>query len=390
MKKVAARGVGYGDRSTYTDASINYTPTGGITTIKTMSDMKFPENIKFFIETIIKWLKNLIAFALKAIKNLIKIICGAEVDKDELKEAKEKLHVEFKKTKTYHAVGTPIISSKPGQVEMRVLNQNELQRIGITESALLEDDKKDNALSGPVVISIDMSKDVLALKEFMNHFFKLYDNAFGSNEEFLFGTEDVELLLKAFNTVRENLESGNTTFYSIAGRAMEVDMIDADRMRDAAYKTKVNVDALSKAYSDTFARIQDILKVIQSKSLMQSVNSVTSFKILSHATAGVALDLLNALEPRIKEATILEKRLDKVQNMYEKLIKALQKNMGVIGAFGKVTYVSQYQNQVTNLFNSARYTSQIISMRISALALYLKEMKDLKEMLKILTNFSSR
>jgi hypothetical protein len=76
--------------------------------------------------------------------------------------------------------------------------------------------------------------------------------------------------------------------------------------------------------------------------------------------------------------------------MYEKLIKELQKNVGIIGAFGKVTYVSEYQNQISNLFNSARYTSQMISMRISALALYLKYLKDMKEILKLLSKFNDK
>jgi hypothetical protein len=385
MKKIASRAVP-SLNSTYNDdrPGINYTPEAGLVVTKTLSDMKFPENIKFFIETIIKWLVNLVKFVLKAIKNLIKIITGESGDKDEMRKAAEALRLNFKKSRVYQTVGTPIVGKVKGNVDVRMMDPSEVVKVGIfSESCILHEDKA-------IAISLDVSKDVLSLKEFANHFFKLYDNAFGSNEEYLFGTEDVELLLKAFNTVRQNLESGRLTHYSINGRLAELDMIDADRIRDAVYKTKVNTDALTSAYSQTFAKIQDIIKVIQSKSLMQSVDSVVSFKILSHATSGAALDLLEAVSPRIKEAVVLEKRLAKVQNMYEKLIKELQKNVGIIGAFGKVTYVSEYQNQISNLFNSARYTSQMISMRISALALYLKYLKDMKEMLKLLSKFNDK
>ncbi len=384
MEKLASRAVP-SLNSTYSNddkAGINYTPEAGLVITKTISDMKFPENIKFFIETIIKWLVNLVKFVLKAIKNLIKIITGENGDKDEMRKAADALRLNFKKSKVYQTVGTPVVGKVKGNLDVRMIDQSDIAKVGIfSESCVLHEDKA-------LAISLDISKDVLALKEFTNHFFKLYDNAFGSNEEYLFGTEDVELLLRAFNTVRQNLETGKLTHYSINGRLAEIDMIDADRIRDAAYKTKVNIDALTKAYSQTFAKIQDIIKVIQSKSLMQSVDSVISFKILSHATSGAALDLLEAVNPRIQEAAILEKRLTKVQGMYEKLIKELQKNVGIIGAFGKVTYVSEYQNQISNLFNSARYTSQMISMRISALALYLKYLKDMKEMLKLLSKFN--
>ena len=66
-----------------------------------------------------------------------------------------------------------------------------------------------------VVISLDVTKDVVSLKEYCRHFFDLFDNAFGSNNEFLFGTEDVEMLLRAFETMRKNLESGKMSMFSI-------------------------------------------------------------------------------------------------------------------------------------------------------------------------------
>jgi hypothetical protein len=287
MEKLASRAVP-ALNSTYSDdkSGINYTPEAGIVVTKTLSDMKFPENIKFFIETIIKWLVNLVKFVLKAIKNLIKIITGTDGDKDEMQKAAEALRLNFKKSKVYQTVGTPVVGRVKGNLDVRMINQADINRVGIfSESAMLHEDKA-------LAISLDISKDVLALKEFTNHFFKLYDNAFGSNEEYLFGTEDVELLLRAFNTVRKNLETGKLTHYSINGRLAEIDMIDSNRIRDAVNKTKINTDALTTAYSQTFAKIQDIVKVLRIKSEMQSVDSVVSFKILSHATSGAALDLL--------------------------------------------------------------------------------------------------
>ena len=109
------------------------------------------------------------------------------------------------------------------------------------------------------------------------------------------------------------------------------------------------------------------------------------------ATVGATLDLLDVIEPRIKEASKLEKDLEKINSLYSKLITGLQ-NTGsnIMGAYGKVNYMSAYSKQMSNLFNAARYTSQTISMRISALALYIKQLKDIKDVIVLLKKFKKK
>ena len=121
------------------------------------------------------------------------------------------------------------------------------------------------------------------------------------------------------------------------------------------------------------------------------IDNMSSFRLLSNATVGATLDLLDVIKPRISEASRLEKDLEKISKMYDKLIIGLQKTgNNIMGAYGKVTYMSSYQNQMSNLFNAARYTSQTISMRISALALYLKQLKDIADIIELLKRFKKK
>ena len=381
----------------------SYQPAPGISIVQTMSDMSFPKNIVFFIETVVTWIKNLIKYALTAIKRFFMMLLGGGGAGDDLKkkmdDMKEDLKLEFKKTKVIQSVGLPVNFNNSGKITdpiiaVRTVKDSEIEKVGsLFENTLNEFEfGKDNRVSGqPVVISLDLSKDVFALKEFVQHFFNLYDNAYGSNEEYLFGVDDVEVLLKAFQVMDSNIRSGKQVNYSIGGRIAEADLIDADRMRDVAIKTKINTDALTKAYTETYNKIKDILRVIQAKSMSSVIDNMSSFRLLSNATVGATLDLLDVIKPRISEASRLEKDLEKISKMYDKLIIGLQKTgNNIMGAYGKVTYMSSYQNQMSNLFNAARYTSQTISMRISALALYLKQLKDIADIIELLKRFKKK
>ena len=153
---------------------------------------------------------------------------------------------------------------------------------------------------------------------------------------------------------------------------MTSSLIDADKMRAVAVNTNINTKKLTEAYSQTFNKITEILRTIQAKTFMQTSDYGISAKLLAHNTVGALLDITDAIEPRIKNATKVDKELHNIQNLYENLVQKLQKHTSVLGSYGDITLVSSYQQDMRNLFDSARYTSQVISMRISALGLYLK------------------
>lgn len=397
--------------------SLAYKPVAGFAIDKGLGDLSFPQNIIHFVKTIIEWIKNLILFAIKGIRNIIKGLFGGATpeEKEEVYDLKKKLKLSFKKTQLFKVMGTPIVVDKNRAtgtqrnviISAREMDGSEVKKLDLLgESALNEftltigkgsSQKSDQSFkttsqtgeSKGVVISLDVTKDVVSLKEYCRHFFDLFDNAFGSNNEFLFGTDDVEMLLKAFETMRKNLESGRVSAFSIGSTRTSNSLIDADKMRAVAVNTNINTKKLTEAYTQTFNKITDILRTVQAKTFMQSMDYGISAKLLAHNTVGALLDITDAIEPRIKNATKVDAELHKIQNLYEDLVAKLQKHTSVLGSYGDITLVSTYQRDMRNLFDAARYTSQVISMRVSALGLYLKQLKDLKNMLDILAKFDS-
>lgn len=398
--------------------SIGYQPVAGFAVEQKIGDLPFPQNIIQFVKKIIEWIKNLILFAIKGIRNLIKGLFGGASDseKEEVQDLKNKLKLSFKKTQNFKVMGTPVVidknratgSQRNVVISARAMDFSDVKKLeGFNESSLNEftftigkssESKSDSGFkttsqpsgeSKGIVISLDVTKDVVTLKEYCKHFFDLFDNAFGSNNEFLFGTDDVEMLLRAFETMRKDIESGRAQAFAVGSGKISNSLIDADKMRAVAVNTNINTKKLTEAYSQTFNKITEILRTIQAKTFMQTSDYGISAKLLAHNTVGALLDITDAIEPRIKNATKVDKELHKIQNLYENLVQKLQKHTSVLGSYGDITLVSSYQQDMKNLFDSARYTSQVISMRISALGLYLKQLKDLKNMLDILAKFDS-
>lgn len=80
--------------------SLAYKPVAGFAIDKGLGDLSFPQNIIHFVKTIIEWIKNLILFAIKGIRNIIKGLFGGATpdEKEEVYDLKKKLKLSFKKT----------------------------------------------------------------------------------------------------------------------------------------------------------------------------------------------------------------------------------------------------------------------------------------------------
>lgn len=92
------------------ESAIGYQPVTGFAIDKSLGDLSFPQNIIHFVKTLITWIKNLILFAIKGIRNIIKNLFGSASDdeKEEVHDLKKKLKLSFKKTQLFKVMGTPI------------------------------------------------------------------------------------------------------------------------------------------------------------------------------------------------------------------------------------------------------------------------------------------
>jgi hypothetical protein len=128
------------------------------------------------------------------------------------------------------------------------------------------------------------------------------------------------MLLRAFETMRKNIESGRVAQFSVGSGRLSNSLIDADKMRAVAVNTNINTRRLTEVYTKTFDKITNLLKVIQSKTLMQTAEYGVSAKILAHSTVSALLDVMEVIEPRIKNATQIDSDLHKIQKLYESLV----------------------------------------------------------------------
>jgi hypothetical protein len=129
--------------------SLSYQPVAGFAVEKNLSDLSFPDNIIQFIKKIVEWVKNLILFAIKGIRNIVKSLFGGPNDneKEELLDLKKKLKLDFKKSQVYKVMGTPVILDKNRAtgaqrnivVSAREMDHNEIKKLDLLgESALNE------------------------------------------------------------------------------------------------------------------------------------------------------------------------------------------------------------------------------------------------------------
>lgn len=399
MKQLGTQIIGNQEKESSRDLP-GYKQVEGFATVERLSDMKFPKNVIFFIQQLIQWIKRVVVYFIERIKNVIRALVGApkkELDSDALKlrfERAKKLEMinSLKPTADGKTEIVRAIAIKPEDIkEYRALREEAINEGFFSDAirdVIVKSKNDEKAVKEPVVISIDLSKDLLTLKQLIQHFYDLYDNAFGSNNEELFKTEDLELVLSLFKKTIEGIKFGKVDTVEIGTNAVEVSAIDAVRIKDNLLRTNTNVEALKGAYTQTSNRIKDVARIITHKELLMLSGYGVDTKWLSSSTYQQMMDIMNSLKPRLKDAEADEKKLNKLQKQYEEVAAQLLSMQRAFNAFSNITYTSVYQRRVVDLCNSARYMTQVVSCRLSGLALYIKEMKDIRDLIVALVNIN--
>lgn len=362
----------------------SYEPAASYTYQK-ISDMKFPDNIFFFIGQFIRWIKNVVVYFIKKFKNVIKRLVG--IRPEELDPRMLELDLRrAKKVEQFSGaidLGSGLRNSditKAWRVDPK-----DIQVLEEGEDITLKDVlgiKKDKS----IFVTFDLSRDLLNLKELVTHFFDLYDNAIGSNNENLFAADDLKVILKLFEDSLKNIQHGDLNVYSIGSNSFEVNTIDKNRVYDNLVTTNTNINRLKEAYMSTSAKIQDITKIISTKELTMISDLGVSRNILGSSTIMAIKNIMDALNARFKQAAAAEKTLNKIAVNYEDLVKKLQKVQQIATSVSTIQYDSIYSKKMAELLNAATWMSKIVSLRLAGLGLYIKELNDVRQALVIVRN----
>jgi hypothetical protein len=379
-----------------------YKPEVGNVTLTKITDMKFPNNIIFFLQALINWLSNVVKKFISAFTTGIQRLFGLPVADD----FKGDLKLNLAKVKDIESFSTPIdIKKLPKPVSVVNLDPRKFESIStlfsknVNASFEFEDDEyllserdeygsetKDTVKG----IMIDVSKEMQELEQGLDHFLNLFDNAYGSNQEHLFETEDLEMLLELFKETMEGIATGRVPAYALQGKLTEFDIINKGKLKDNLIRTKINIDSLKRAYTETQKQAIQKLQVITQKQLFAAEGLGEMFKFYSAATYTRMINILNVIEPRIKNANKLEKNLKRMGDKFNKVVIELGKHRRAISNFGDVIYTPVYQRKVNDLFEASRYVSQTITLRLAALGIYIRELRDVQEALLNANSINSR
>jgi len=386
-------------RSTIND----YEPAIGHVKMQSITDMRFPENIIFFFQQLISWIVNLvkkfISFFTNAVQRLFGLPQGAKFE--------DEIRLELQKSKKIESIAMPLSFKKdyetqrnmPKAVSMVQFAPEDYEKIRslISEGVQLsEADPRDQVRSTldlparktnpefnegrqTIAIDINISKEMEGIQQLLQYFLDLFDNSYGSNREHLFGTEDLEMLLEIFKTTIKDMLSGNVSTTAIAGKMTSLDLLSADKLKDNLIRTKVNTDNLKKVYVQIEQSISNMLAVLQHKQLVATENLGINFRFYSASTYVQMIKILDALKPRIKQAEQMEKDLKKMRDVFDKIVVQLGKQRQILLGVGQISYSSLAQKKVEELFNSARYVNQTISLRLATLGLFIRQIKEIRE-----------
>lgn len=389
-------------------ADNSYKPAPLFTRVEKFSDMKFPQNIIFFITQLLKWIKNNILNFIDKFSNVVRSLLGLEAGKGRF--SKEDLKLKFNKAKDietkYLITGSDAyknITSFEDKLNKNFDNAEyaseirnntktiQLYDIPLNQARALTEDYNDiNIFSNlneaqqetSKVISIDTSKDLFALKQSLEHFYDLFDNAYGSNDEKLFGIEDLEVMIELFKQTYNSLFSGKVKAIEVSGSLSFESGIDANKLKENLLRTRINTDNLKKAYVVTNKQINNISQIIMSKHLLGAADMGVSFAFLSASTYQIMIDLLDTINVRLREAKQMEKKLAKMKTAYENLVKSLEQRRASINAVSGITMTTVLQRRINELYDGARYMTQTVQLRMSALSLYISELNDTRVVLR--------
>lgn len=391
----------------------SYKPTTQFVQVEKIGDMKFPQNIIFFITQLIKWIKNNILNFIDKFSNIVRSLLGLKAGDSRFSEKDLKLNLaKTREIETkYYVDGTEAYQTKRSFSDF--LNGTRGQQVSAVKPVSMFDvDYKDVKLfeninifengqllteAGDInyneedrghavkVLRLDTSKDLFALKQSLEHFFELFDNAFGSNDEKLFSVEDLELMLQIFKSTLAAITDANaaTKAVEIRGQlSFSGDAINATKLKDNLLRTKINTDNLKQAYVVTNKQINALAQIIMNKNLIGASQMGVQYAFLSASTYEIMIELIQIIDVRLKEAKAMESKLQKMKKSYESLVNVLDKRRAQLNAISGMTYTTVLQRRVNELYDGARYMTQTIQLRLNTLALYISELNDTRAILK--------
>ena len=394
----------------------DYQPVVGHVKVEKISDMRFPENVIFFFQQLISWIVNIvkkfISFFTTAIQRFFKIPEAKEYDAEvrlNLQKAKkiESLAMPLTYGKDYGTKGNmpkavTLLGFEPSAYEkIRSLFSESVQ---LTEQDPTVDEKryskdasigggfKDQTVESKQVIAIDIniSKEMEGIQQLLQHFLDLFDNAYGSNRERLFGTEDLEMLLELFRKTIDQLTKGDISTTAIAGKLTSMELLDSSKLKDNMIRTKVNTDNLKRVYVQIEQGISNMLAILSHKQLVALENLGSGYRFYSASTYIQMVKILDAINPRVKESEQMEKDLKKMKEVFDKIVIQLGKQRDALVGYGQITYTSVYQKRISDLFDGARYVSQTVTLRLATLGLFIRQIKDIREAIFTVNSMNER
>ena len=366
------------------DKSKEYQPVPGISLTQDFHSFKFPQNIIFLIGRIIDWVKRVVIYFVRIFENTIKSLLGVQTS--DLTDAEKDIKLKLTKTKDLEKVvglqALPTGGSKVKFATAYTVKPDEVQKFAfLGESMLHEDTLEKKVEDRQIVISVDMSKDLISLEQLLQHFLDLFDNSIGSNGEQLFETSDLELMLKLFRDTLADIKDYRIGAQEVGGAVVEFNPIDSRRIKDNLIRTKLNVDRLREAYNNTDNAIRRVSTLLSQKQMILATNMGAEFAFYSSATYARMARIIDIIKPRIKAAVKLHSNLEKMRNAYERIVSELQGYSKKLGTISNMAYTTVYQKKVSNLYESARYMSQTVTLRMTALAAYIRQLDDIQQTL---------
>lgn len=372
--------------------------------MKELKNLPFPQNIVFFITQLITWIKRNILNFIDKFSNIVRSLLGLRVS--EPKFNKDDLTLKMSAAKTIETKYGVITDGNTYNLKYdtsddlnringyKVLPRYEVNakpakiiNINPSDVKLLTDDWK--LLDSPVIneaeqdvriLTIDTSKDLYNLKLSLQHFFDLFDNAFGSNDEKLFSVDDLEIILELLKKSVKTATDGMPTM-EVSG-ALTTNTIDANKIKDNLIRTKINTDNLKKAYVITNQQINAIAKIIMNKNIIGISQMGVQYAFLSSSSYKELSEMLEIVDTRLDEAKNIEKKLIKMKASYETLTKELEKKRSGLAAVKAFNITTIAQRQIENLYDASRYMTQVVQLRLNALSLYISEINDTRSIIK--------
>ncbi len=187
--------------------SVSYTPVVGRSEVRKITEMKFPENIIFFISQFINWIRNVVVSFISSITNAVRRLFGLKTDPEEAFDI-NKLKLQLERSKDIEVHTIPVTMKKDGPSPLTIIgpkSSGDASRLlTLFDSVELREDddgsrganfdyRYTDTASMPRIISVDFSKYIFELKQLLEHFLALADNAPTEAEHGLY--TDVQIIV---------------------------------------------------------------------------------------------------------------------------------------------------------------------------------------------------